>query len=111
MWCVSPAALYQFSEPPVGYFPLPAYNLSNNVELRSISIRSNVLSATWCPTGIAELLETIPDAGIHRLAHFKLSSIIDGVRSREADDAWRAMDAALCRLLMLRAVDVHLTTR
>ncbi|KAL1758860.1 hypothetical protein FB107DRAFT_206379 [Schizophyllum commune] len=91
-----------------GYFPLPAYNLSNNVELRSISIRSNVLSATWCPTGVADLLETIPDAGINRLAHFKLSSIIDGARSREADDAWRAMDAALCRFGMLRAVDVHL---
>ncbi|KAI5826962.1 hypothetical protein K523DRAFT_374652 [Schizophyllum commune Tattone D] len=91
-----------------GYFPLPSYNLSNNVELRSISIRSNVLSETWCPTGVAELLETLPDAGTHHLAHFELSGIIDSARSREADDAWRAMDATLCRFDMLRAVDVHL---
>ncbi|KAI5888163.1 uncharacterized protein SCHCODRAFT_02635905 [Schizophyllum commune H4-8] len=83
---------------------LPAYNLRENIALRTLTLRFRIPVETWAPVGFPEVLKSIPGSGTRTLESFSLF-----VSTEEtAIDYWRAVDEALCRFEMLKTVELHL---
>ncbi|KAL1732267.1 hypothetical protein EV714DRAFT_271027 [Schizophyllum commune] len=87
---------------------LPGHTLSNIIALRSLSIWSVWPAAPGYPSGVVALVQTLLDSCTHTLQHLTVRSKGGDAARREAEDVWRAMDAALCRFETLKTVHVYL---